>query len=305
MAQGLGIIHKKSIPLAAHVWDLEAEIMPNDPVIHKFTAGQRFKLDWRKTIKESKFNQSEITTGNVGAISKNLALKNLIAVVDVFKRRYDQWRTEHAHWIRTIKEPELDIDNLEHLQKISLTHDLARAKRKAILTRKNQRKVKLCAHRKQILESLIEQKTPEENSYRWLLSVVEYPRVPLPKNTEELGNKGVSSDESDRDEKTHQSIYRVKTFRWRHPALTAYLDGVDDDRRWTNDERQRKPGAGFRDRRRTGNTSLTPAVGGMHSEIYSPDYLQHLPPAERAYLAPKLPRPMPELQPILAARREL
>jgi len=99
--------------------------------------------------------------------------------------------------------------------------------------------------------------------------------------TERLGEDGMSSDESDTDQRTGLPIYRVKHLRWRR-KMDSELDMVDRLRVADKDlysKRGAKPIPRFRDDRNS--DSCRPAPKGRPRKLYNSEWLQEQTPRER------------------------
>jgi len=95
---------------------------------------------------------------------------------------------------------------------------------------------------------------------------------------EELGPAGMSSDESEVDEKTKKTTYKIQRRLWRAKACKDRLLVVDSDRNITNAIGGARPGKPPRDRIRSSTATISeraPTVG-CPKNYYSKDWVANL-----------------------------
>jgi hypothetical protein len=95
---------------------------------------------------------------------------------------------------------------------------------------------------------------------------------------EELGPAGMSSDESELDENTKKTTYRIKKRHWRARECKDRLILVDSDRNTTNAYGGTRPGNQLRERIRAPNSTLSeraPKVG-CPKNYYSREWVANL-----------------------------
>ena len=79
----------------------------------------------------------------------------------------------------------------------------------------------------------------------------------MTKMVEKLGPAGMSSDESEVDEKTKRTTYRIKKRLWRAKACKERLILIDSDRNVTNAYGGTRPGKPPRERIRASNSTIS------------------------------------------------
>jgi hypothetical protein len=79
----------------------------------------------------------------------------------------------------------------------------------------------------------------------------------MTKMVEKLGPAGMSSDESEVDEKTKRTTYRIKGRLWRAKACKERLILIDSDRNVTNAYGGTRPGKPPRERIRASNSTIS------------------------------------------------
>jgi len=79
----------------------------------------------------------------------------------------------------------------------------------------------------------------------------------MTKMVEKLGPAGMSSDESEVDEKTKRTTYRIKRRLWRAKACKERLILIDSDRNVTNAYGGTRPGKPPRERIRASNSTIS------------------------------------------------
>jgi hypothetical protein len=95
---------------------------------------------------------------------------------------------------------------------------------------------------------------------------------------EELGPAGMSSDESELDESTKKTTYRIKRRNWRAKVCQDRLKLIDSDRNTTNAHGGTRPGKPPRDRIRAPNSRIStraPKVG-CPENYYSSEWVANL-----------------------------
>jgi hypothetical protein len=105
---------------------------------------------------------------------------------------------------------------------------------------------------------------------------------------EKLGPAGMSSDESEVDEKTEKTTYRIKRRLWRAKVCKQRLILIDSDRNLTNAYGGTRPGKPPRERIRAPTSTISeraPTVG-CPKNFYSREWVSNL-GSERAVRALK------------------
>jgi hypothetical protein len=95
---------------------------------------------------------------------------------------------------------------------------------------------------------------------------------------EKLGHTGMSSDESEVDERTKRPSYRIKRRLWRAKVCKERLILIDSDRNVTNAYGGTRPGKPPRERIRAPNSTIserTPTVG-CPQNFYSREWVSNL-----------------------------
>jgi hypothetical protein len=95
---------------------------------------------------------------------------------------------------------------------------------------------------------------------------------------EELGPAGMSSDESEVDEKTKRITYRIKRRPWRAKECKVRLMLIDSDRNITNGHGGARPGKPARERIRASTSTISdraPKVG-CPENYYSREWVSNL-----------------------------
>lgn len=95
---------------------------------------------------------------------------------------------------------------------------------------------------------------------------------------EELGPAGMSSDESELDEKTKKTTYRIRRRLWRAKKCKDRLMVIDSDRNITSAHGGARPGKPFRERIRASASTISeraPKVG-CPENYYSREWVSNL-----------------------------
>jgi len=95
---------------------------------------------------------------------------------------------------------------------------------------------------------------------------------------EELGPAGMSSDESEMDEETQKTTYKIRRRLWRAKVCKDRLLVVDSERNITNAVGGARPGKQPRDRIRSSTATISkraPTVG-CPKNYYSKDWVANL-----------------------------
>jgi len=95
---------------------------------------------------------------------------------------------------------------------------------------------------------------------------------------EELGPAGMSSDESEVDERTKKTTYRIKRRLWRAKVCKDRLILIDSDRNITNAYGGTRPGNPARQRIRASNSTISeraPKIG-CPENYYSREWVSNL-----------------------------
>lgn len=95
---------------------------------------------------------------------------------------------------------------------------------------------------------------------------------------EELGPAGMSSDESELDESTKKTTYRIKRRLWRAKVCKDRLKVIDSDRNLTNAYGGTRPGKPPRERIRSPNSTIStraPKIG-CPENYYSREWVSNL-----------------------------
>ena len=95
---------------------------------------------------------------------------------------------------------------------------------------------------------------------------------------EELGPAGMSSDDSELDEKTQRTTYRIRRRPWRARECKDRLIVIDSDRNVTNAHGGTRPGKPPRERIRAPTSTISehaPKVG-CPKNYYSPEWVSNL-----------------------------
>lgn len=109
---------------------------------------------------------------------------------------------------------------------------------------------------------------------------------------EELGPAGMSSDESEVDEETKKTTYKIRRRLWRAKVCKDRLLLVDSDRNITNALGGARPGKQPRDRIRSSTATISkraPKIG-CPENYYSRDWVANL-PSDRLVRALKMKDP--------------
>jgi hypothetical protein len=93
---------------------------------------------------------------------------------------------------------------------------------------------------------------------------------------ENLGPAGMSSDESEVDEKTERTTYRVKRRLWRAKVCKERLILIDSDRNVTNAYGGARPGKPPRERIRVSTISERAPTVGCPKNFYSRVWVSNL-----------------------------
>jgi hypothetical protein len=103
-----------------------------------------------------------------------------------------------------------------------------------------------------------------------------------------LGPGGMSSDESEVDEKTKRTTYRIKRRPWRAGVCKERLILIDSDRNITNAYGGSRPGKPPRERIRTSNSTISERAPTIEcpNNFYSQEWVSNL-GSERAIRALK------------------
>lgn len=95
---------------------------------------------------------------------------------------------------------------------------------------------------------------------------------------EELGPAGMSSDESELDEKTKKTTYRIKRRLWRATVCKDRLIVIDNDRNVTNAYGGTRPGKPPRERIRAPTSTISeraPKIG-CPKNYYSSEWVSNI-----------------------------
>lgn len=98
------------------------------------------------------------------------------------------------------------------------------------------------------------------------------------KMVKELGPAGMSSDESEFDEKTKRTTYRIKRRLWRARTCKDRLIVIDSDRNITSAHGGTRPGKPPRERIRALNSTISnrPPKVGCPENYYSKEWVSNL-----------------------------
>jgi hypothetical protein len=110
----------------------------------------------------------------------------------------------------------------------------------------------------------------------------------MTKMVDKLGPGGMSSDESEVDEKTKRTTYRIKRRLWRAKVCKERLILIDSDRNVTNAYGGSRPGKPPRERIRASNSTISERAPTIKcpKKFYSKEWVSNL-GSERAIRALK------------------
>ena len=94
---------------------------------------------------------------------------------------------------------------------------------------------------------------------------------------EKLGPAGMSSDESDVDDNTEKTSYRIKRRLWRAKACKERLILIDGDHNFTNAYGGARPGKPPREQNRTSTSTIStrPPTAGCPKNFYSREWVSN------------------------------
>ncbi|KZS94290.1 hypothetical protein SISNIDRAFT_465776 [Sistotremastrum niveocremeum HHB9708] len=265
---------------------------PWNPELDKLQADTIFKLDFSRTIKESKWNRhvmdrfvdkihNDIACGDT-SISTVYILYDKPAIASIFQNKFDEFRRE---WRQQCKAKALLADYMDEDMAPVVRDIRARKQKKAGKQRPNSRRTTPAKFFNKRVKAVTRKITGDPNNaeaWRWLLSVLV-----------DLGQEGMSSEESGRDNQG-RAVYMVRERHWRSAELLDYLNAVDF---WSSEEqpgrvKQGNPGRA-RIRPVISRLSKRIAIGGLPSNFYNRVWLENLHPAEVRDLKMKPAIPFP------------
>ncbi|KZS89554.1 hypothetical protein SISNIDRAFT_469311 [Sistotremastrum niveocremeum HHB9708] len=262
-----------------------------NPELHKLEDATIFKLDFSQTVKKSQWNRhirdrfvdkihADIAAGRTD-IDTAYMLYDRPAIAQIFQKKFDEWRRE---WRKQDKAKAL-LEDFADEDMGPVIRDIQSRKNKRVRKqRPNSRRSAFFNQRVKSVTRKIAGDPGNAQHWQWLLATLR-----------ELGQEGMSSEESEKDERG-RAQYTVRERRWRSRELLDYIDAVDF---WSREEKpgKVKQGNPGRDRVRPiiPRPSKRAAIGGLPANFYDRVWLESLHPAELRDLKMKPAVPFPPI----------